>query len=113
MKIEMLTAELFEKFEGKKPPSTVKGIAMTDGDKVYGICCIAFMNKRDFVVCGINEGADLRALIQGWGIFTSMMDEGKTYYAMIDRNKPTAEGFVKHFGFKLVEKDLYIYTGDL
>lgn len=111
MKIELLTREHCEKFEGGVPPVTVKGIAMTDGDKVLAICCTSVIEGQNFVICGVAEGASKRLIIEGWGIFSQMLLEEVNYYALVDEDLPTAPGFLKHFGFEPFKDDIYIYRG--
>lgn len=114
MNVELLTPDIYERFDGSPPPFTIRGVALTDGDDVLAILCISVVEGANFVICSIKEGATKRDLILGWHVFKEMMKPGKSYYALADESISTAPGFLKHFGFELHESnegksDIYIY----
>ena len=111
MKIELLTEALYIKFDGAPPPTTLKGVALTDGDEVLGVCCMSVMEGENFVICGLSPEANKRGIIEAWAHFSAMLDDKKIYYALIDDQEPSAETFLTHFGFEPFKDDIYIYRG--
>lgn len=112
MIIEPLTRDSYINFEGYAPPVTMRGLALRDGDRVLAILSLAVFNGENFIVCGVKEGASKKYLIKGWIEFKKMfMCDNKTYYALADENIKTSNGFLKHFGFVSLEKDIYVYRG--
>lgn len=111
MRIEFLTADHCKKFDGNMPQYNLKGLAITDGEEVLAVCCMSLINGANFIICGIAEGAGKRHMIKGWSIFSQMLREDVTYYALIDRDIPSAPGFLKHFGFEPFKDDIYVYKG--
>lgn len=98
-------------FDGKLPPSTVRGIASIEGDTVYAICSVSVIDGVSYITFGVKPGVNKRDIIKGWNIFKKTLDERKTYYAIIDRDLPTAPALLNHFNFAYVVDDLYVYEG--
>lgn len=112
MKIEPLTRELYIKYDDTPPPVTMRGVALTDNEKVYAMLAIAVINNKNFIVCGTKQGARKRDIIAGWHEFKEkFMHENKEYYALIDDELKTAPAFLNHFGFEKFKDDIYIYRG--
>ena len=111
MKIEFLTDELYKKFDGEEPPFPLKGVAMTEGDEVFGVCGTSLIEGQNFIILALTKEANRRLMVEGWKLFQDMLDDEKTYYALIDKTLPTAEGLLNHFKFEPFKDDIYIYRG--
>lgn len=112
MKIEPLDRDAYINFDGEAPAVTMKGLALKDGDKVLAILSLAVFSGENFIICGVKDGASKKFLIRGWLEFKKkFMQDNKNYYALIDRDIETSKGFLTHFGFVHLEKDIYVYRG--
>lgn len=98
-------------FHGEPPPVTVRGVAMTDNSDVYAVCCTAIIHGENFIIFGSKPGFSKRDILIGWKVFEKTLDDKKTYYALIDESLDTAPGFLKHFNFRHLNSDIYIYEG--
>ena len=112
MNIEYLTNDIFIKFNGMAPVTTVKGIALIDEGEVYAICAITVIAGENFIIFDTKLGFSKRDIIRGWKVFKAMLDDQKTYYAIIDRELETAPKILEHFNFNHVINDIYIYVGE-
>lgn len=106
-----LTTKLYLNFHGHYPPSSIRGVASVIDDQVYAVCGTSMICGENFIIFGVKPGFCKRDIIKGWGIFKKTMDERKTYYAIIDRDLPTAPALLTHFNFAYVVDDLYVYEG--
>lgn len=111
MTIEPLTRQHYIDFNGEPPQISVKGLSLVDGDKVFCIAGIVHVMGEYFVFFGAKPGFSKRDIIRGWRRFKTMLDEHKTYYAIIDREFKTSAGMLEHFGFTHLYDDLYVYEG--
>ena len=109
--IELLTNSLYLKFDGGLPPSTLKGVALTNNEDVYAVAGVTLIGGEYFIIFGVKEGFSKRGIIEGWREFKKTLDEHKTYYAIIDRDLDTAHELLMHFNFEYMFDDLYIYKG--
>lgn len=99
-------------FEGDPPPVTMKGLALKDGNNTLAILSLAVFDGENFIICGVKDGASKKNLIRGWLEFKKkFMKDDKDYYALCDETIKTSKGFLKHFGFVHLEKDIYVYRG--
>lgn len=106
-----LTMSRYVEFHGSLPPATIRGVASVEKDIVYAVCGETFIAGQYFIVFGVKPGFSKRDIIKGWNIFKKTLDERKTYYAIIDRDLPTAPALLNHFNFAYVVDDLYVYEG--
>ena len=112
MTIEPLTRKHYIDFNNEPPQVSVKGIALVDGDDVFAIAGKVHICGQWFVIFGSKPGFSKRDIIRGWSRFEPMLNDGKTYYAIIDRELETSMGMLEHFGFSYLYDDLYIYEGE-
>ena len=109
--IKKLTGSLYHRFSGGPPPSTIKGVASTDGDEVYAVCGTMLMAGVNFIIFGAKQGFSKRDIITGWGMIKETLDGNKRYYAIIDRELDTAHDMLNHFNFTHIGDDIYEYRG--
>lgn len=113
MNVVLLTQEIYTAFKGLPPPFTIRGVAVADGEQVYGICGVMQTQGVSFVICEIKEDVPKRLIILAWRYFKErFMHENTLYYALIDKSLSTAPGFLRHFGFQHLTRDIYIYGGE-
>jgi len=111
MRVEFLTAAHCLDFSGEMPQYSMRGVSITESDEVLAICCTLAIQGRNFIICNVADGVSKRLIVKGWGIFSQMLREDVTYYALLDKDIPSAPGFLKHFGFEQLKDDIYVYRG--
>lgn len=112
MKIEPLSREKYIRFDGSPPPVSMKGFCATDNDDVLAMIALSVILGENFVVFGMKDGCPKKMIIEGWRLFKARyLCDKKEYYALVDEDLPTAPGLLRHFGFRHLKDDIYIYRG--
>ena len=109
--IVKLSNSLYRKFCGENPPTAIKGFASVIGDAVVAVGGISLIAGEYFVIFGVNDNFDKRDIIRGWKEVKGLMDENKTYYALIDSDLDSANGLLLHFGFEHYCDEIYVFRG--
>ena len=113
-RVEILTPPIIERYLGEKPPFSVKGIAIMDNDKPVCIACVSQFVFPMFVMFDclpeIKTMQFKRNIIEGWKIIKPYLSG--TVLAQQDKEKPTSDSMLRHFGFEPLDDEFYIYRGD-
>lgn len=112
MKIEPLSRDKFISFDGSAPPVSMRGLCVTDGSCVLAVVGVSVIAGASFIVFGMKDECPKRFIIDGWRKFKDgYLCDKKEYYALVDEDLPTAPGLLRHFGFRHLKDDIYIYRG--
>ena len=111
MNIVPLTSAIYNQLSGEPPISTIKGLAVVDGNDTYALCGTVVMGGENFIIFGSKPGFSKRDIIRGWKAFKPMLSKEKSYYAVIDRELETAKDMLEHFDFIHLHDDVYYYGG--
>jgi hypothetical protein len=110
--IKPLTKSLYLDFsDGELPPATIKGVASVIDGEVLAVGGVSFIGGEYFIIFGAKPNANRRDIIKGWSALKNMLDENKTYYAIVDQDLETAPGLLRHFNFSYLLDDIYVYGG--
>lgn len=113
IKVSPLTQEIFERYEGGPPPFSVRGFAILVDDEPVCIGCVSRFTSPTFMIFDASRDmssvAMKRALIHGF-------HKVKQYFigdvfAHQDKEKPTSDSLLRHFGFEPIGDDIYKYRG--
>lgn len=114
IRVEPLTRELFIKYDGEEPPFSVRGFAVVDGDEPICIACVSQFTTPTFLM--FDSKGDIssievkRQLLKGWSKVKLLL--GGEVLAHQDKDKPSSDSFLRHFGFEPLDGEFYIYRGD-
>ena len=114
IKVEKLTSALFEQYEGSPPPISIKGVTVTVDGKPVVIACVSQFTTPKFVMFDASEDisstAIKRYIIKAFKMLQPLLEEG--VLAHQDKEKPTSDSFLRHFGFAPLDGEYYIYRGE-
>lgn len=91
-------------------PSTVRAISILDENGVHCVAGIYLSESRWVMFAKLDDvmKTNKRSIIQGWKKLIQMVG-GKEIYAVKDKNLETSESFIRHFGFKQLIDEVYVW----
>lgn len=92
-------------------PVTVRAIAAVENGQVFGVAGIYKDGFRDVAFVKITDKLknDKRSIIIGSKLFFKMFGH-RNMLAIKDQCLDSADGFIKHFGFKELQDGIYVWT---
>lgn len=101
------TIEHYRALYGDNPPFTMRAMTAVEGDRVLGMAGVYDENGNQVVFAKLTDElkGNRKAVLRGARKVMAMFD--KRVFALCDPNLETADGFLRHFGFKPVGKGVY------
>ena len=114
IEVKHATSAMIRAFYGSDRPYSMKALAAVDGDEVLGVIGIYPQNGQQVVFMDLKDELRKhpRVLIKGGAIFMRWVREAKMpTCARCDDAIPAARRFLEHFGFRHLNKGVFVWTG--
>lgn len=106
------TREILERYYGRPMPKSARAIAAIDGDRILGVAGVVLDEARLIAFVHFSEELkrNRRVIVRGGRILQQMMRRGVPVHAEADSELESADRFLRHYGFRRVEGQVYAWT---
>lgn len=114
IEVKPATSELIKAFYGHEFPRSMKSLVAVRDDEVLGVIGVYPENGQQVVFMDLKDELRRhpRVLIQGSKTFMRWVRETKMpTCARCDDTIPAAKRFLEHFGFRHLNKGVFVWTG--